>query len=104
LPSWFTVTTPVGDYNPDWTSVIENPEGGDDLLYLVRGTKGSLNPMTCDSMNVEKSPAIGGISQIPLKVNYRVVTSASHCRVKAFRAVPPTLRPSGLSGSGQVGL
>ena len=43
LPSWFTVTTPIGEYNPDWAVVMEDPEGGEDLLYLVRETKGTLN-------------------------------------------------------------
>ncbi|MFW6116855.1 MAG: DEAD/DEAH box helicase, partial [bacterium] len=44
LPSWFTVKTPVGDYNPDWAIVIEErDEHGQPtkkpLLYLVRETK-----------------------------------------------------------------
>ena len=43
LPSWFTVITPIGEYNPDWAIVMEDPEGGEDLLYLVRETKGTLN-------------------------------------------------------------
>ncbi len=49
LPGWFTVPTPVGEYNPDWAIVLEprdefgNPTG-EELLYLVRETKGSLNP------------------------------------------------------------
>ena len=43
LPSWFTVATPIGSYNPDWAIVMENPDGGDDLLYLVRETKGTLD-------------------------------------------------------------
>ena len=43
LPSWFTVATPIGAYNPDWAIAMENPEGDDDLLYLVRETKGSLD-------------------------------------------------------------
>jgi len=42
LPHWFTVRTPVGDYNPDWAIVMRNPEpGGEPLLYLVRETKGT---------------------------------------------------------------
>ncbi|MBF0105309.1 MAG: type III restriction endonuclease subunit R [Deltaproteobacteria bacterium] len=35
LPRWFQVTTPVGEYNPDWAIVKEN--GG--KVYLVRETK-----------------------------------------------------------------
>ena len=43
LPYWFTVATPIGNYNPDWAIVMDNPDGGDDLLYLVRETKGTLD-------------------------------------------------------------
>jgi len=44
LPPWFTVPTPVGEYNPDWAIVMEElDEHGDPvgkpLLYLVRETK-----------------------------------------------------------------
>ena len=43
LPSWFTVPTPIGAYNPDWAIVMENPGDCDSLLYLVRETKGTLD-------------------------------------------------------------
>ena len=44
LPAWFTVKTPVGDYNPDWAIVMEERDEhgqptGKPLLYLVRETK-----------------------------------------------------------------
>jgi len=39
LPSWFTVDTPVGPYNPDWAIMFE----AETKLYLVRETKGSLD-------------------------------------------------------------
>ncbi len=43
LPSWFTVGTPVGEYNPDWAIVLEErDEHGwvvGEKLYLVRETK-----------------------------------------------------------------
>lgn len=46
LPGWFTVPTPIGEYNPDWAIVWEDrDEHGDPTgkphLYLVRETKGS---------------------------------------------------------------
>ena len=49
LPGWFTVPTPVGEYNPDWAIVLEPRDEfgnltGEELLYLVRETKASLNP------------------------------------------------------------
>ena len=46
LPSWFTITTPVGTYNPDWAIVWDEGEGlvkepKKLKLYLVRETKGT---------------------------------------------------------------
>ncbi|WP_420443801.1 DEAD/DEAH box helicase family protein [Candidatus Poriferisodalis sp.] len=38
LPSWFTVDTPVGPYNPDWAIMFQSEA----KLYLVRETKSSL--------------------------------------------------------------
>jgi type III restriction enzyme len=35
LPRWFTIPTPVGDYNPDWAVVLEE----DQKVYLIRETK-----------------------------------------------------------------
>lgn len=39
LPAWYTVDTPVGTYNPDWAISIK----GDDRIYLVQETKGTVN-------------------------------------------------------------
>ena len=39
LPVWFKVPTPLGNYNPDWAIVREEPDGK--YLYLVRETKGT---------------------------------------------------------------
>jgi type III restriction enzyme len=45
LPGWFRVTTPVGEYVPDWAIVMDDPRGdGKPVLYLVAETKGSLDP------------------------------------------------------------
>jgi type III restriction enzyme len=35
LPRWFTIPTPVGDYNPDWAVVLDD----DEKVYLIRETK-----------------------------------------------------------------
>jgi type III restriction enzyme len=35
LPRWFTISTPVGPYNPDWAVVLEE----DRKVYLIRETK-----------------------------------------------------------------
>ena len=57
LPSWFTVATPIGAYNPDWAIVMENPDAGDDLLYLVRETKGTLD---LDALRPDEKQKISG--------------------------------------------
>jgi len=46
LPDWFTVPTPIGDYNPDWAVVFSvQDEFGEtrEKLYLVRETKGTVD-------------------------------------------------------------
>ena len=35
LPSWFTIETPVGTYNPDWAILKQNG----DVVYMIRETK-----------------------------------------------------------------
>ena len=40
LPGWFKVPTPLGSYNPDWAVLVE--ESGEDRVYFVVETKGSL--------------------------------------------------------------
>ncbi len=42
LPGWFTVPTPLGNYNPDW-AVLVDTDGGE-RLYLVVETKAGLFP------------------------------------------------------------
>ena len=39
LPAWFTVTTPLGQYNPDWAVLVESDKS--EKLYFVVETKGS---------------------------------------------------------------
>lgn len=48
LPGWFTVPTPVGEYNPDWAIVMEDRDEhgrqtGKPLVYLVPETKDTKN-------------------------------------------------------------
>jgi type III restriction enzyme len=81
LPRWFTVSTPVGNYNPDWAIVMEERDAFGEptdksLLYLVRETK--------DTKHVDELPpeerrkVLCGKShfQEALGVNYRVVTTS----------------------------
>jgi type III restriction enzyme len=40
LPSWFTIDTPLGSYNPDWVLVWE--DDNEQKLYFVVETKGGI--------------------------------------------------------------
>ena len=40
LPAWFTIPTPLGDYNPDWALLVE--KDGEERLYFVVETKSGL--------------------------------------------------------------
>lgn len=80
LPAWFTVPTPIGEYNPDWAIVMEDCEYGEStgkpLLYLVRETKSThhLDELRPD----ERRKIICGERhfQDVLGVDYKVVVSA----------------------------
>lgn len=76
LPSWFTVDTPIGRYNPDWAIVVEDSNEDEQRLYLIRETKGSLdlNKLRPD----EKRKILCGRKHFmgALSVDYKVVTSA----------------------------
>ena len=50
LPSWFTVDTPVGSYNPDW-AILKHDE---QALYLVRETKGTRDFMKLRTGEADK--------------------------------------------------
>lgn len=75
LPDWFTVDTPIGRYNPDWAIVMNDPEGDDEKLYLVRETKGTLK---LDELRPDERRKIesGRKHFKALGVNFKVVTSA----------------------------
>jgi len=76
LPDWFTVDTPIGRYNPDWAIVMDDPEGDEEKLYLVRETKGTLN---LDDLRPDERRKIesGRNHFKALGVNFKVVTSAN---------------------------
>jgi type III restriction enzyme len=76
LPDWFQVDTPIGRYNPDWAIVMNNPEDGDPVLYLVRETKGTLN--LNDLRPDEKRKITCGRQHFSaLGVDFKVVAAAS---------------------------
>ena len=81
LPSWFTVDTPVGSYNPDWAIVMEERDEhgealGKPLLYLVRETKSTTN--LGELRPEERRKIVCGERHFKdtLGVDYKVVTQA----------------------------
>ena len=76
LPGWFKVATPVGAYEPDWAIVMDDGAGGD-LLYLLRETKGTLDPNALRPDEHRKVICGRRHFEETLGVNYRVVTEAS---------------------------
>jgi len=73
LPAWFTVPTPVGEYNADWAIVLDR-EGAGERLFLVRETKaeGELRPT--EAMKIECGTAH---FEGALGVSYARVSKAS---------------------------
>lgn len=74
LPSWFTIKTPLGKYNPDWAIVKE--DNGQSKLYFVAETKGSTDKE--DRRGKENQKIQCGIAHFKtLKdVSYKVVKNA----------------------------
>ena len=70
LPSWFTVDTPIGSYNPDWAFVTEREE----KLYFVRETKSTLDSEERRTKENQKI-ACGRRHFDTLGIDYDVVTS-----------------------------
>ncbi len=86
LPRWFSVPTPVGDYNPDWAIVMDGwEEDGKHVLYLVSETKGEdwrteLRPS--ERRKIECGAAHFGSVQLGKdgaldEVDYKVISDAS---------------------------
>jgi type III restriction enzyme len=79
LPAWFNVTTPVGNYNPDWALVMEEVDQFGDVgekLYLVRETKSTLS--LADLRPEEKQKIHWGERHFKgaLNVDFKVVKNA----------------------------
>lgn len=72
LPSWFTVDTPIGSYNPDWAIMMQDGES----FYLVRETKSSL--VDADRRGRENDKIFAARRHFEeIGVNYDVSTSFS---------------------------
>lgn len=81
LPPWFTLTTPVGTYNPDWAIVWDEGEGlvrdpRKLKLYLVRETKGTTNLNDLRPDERRKIKCAQRHFGDALGVDYKVVVSA----------------------------
>lgn len=79
FPGWFKVTTPVGNYNPDWGLVmVERDQFGDDgpLLYLVRETKSDTTADRLRGIENQKIHCGDRHFSGALGVNFRTVKSA----------------------------
>lgn len=81
LPAFFTVPTPIGNYNPDWAIVKEERDAhgepiGEEKLYLVRETKSTTDS---EKLRINEERKIDCGRQHfcgALGVDYKVVTSA----------------------------
>ena len=80
LPAFFTVPTPIGDYNPDWAIVKEVRDAHGDAtgekLYLVRETKSTAELSQLRPSEERKIRCGERHFREVLGVDYRVVTSA----------------------------
>ncbi len=80
LPAFFTVPTPIGNYNPDWAIVKEDRDAhgeptGKENLYLVRETKSTTNSEDLRIREQQKINCGERHFRDALCVDYAVVTS-----------------------------
>ncbi|MBE0410979.1 MAG: DEAD/DEAH box helicase family protein [Anaerolineales bacterium] len=81
LPGWFTVPTPIGEYNPDWAIVWQTHDehgepSGEPLLYLVAETKSTVERDQLRPDEARKIDCGERHFREALGVKYEVVTSA----------------------------
>lgn len=75
LPSWFVVPTPVGNYNPDWAIVAEDPQANTERLYFVSETKSTTHLEELRPDEARKIKCGQKHFEDALGVDYRHVTS-----------------------------
>jgi len=81
LPAFFTVPTPIGDYNPDWAIVKQDRDAhgeptGKENLYLVTETKSTTDLAELRPSEGQKIHCGKRHFRDALHVDYKVVTSA----------------------------
>ena len=80
LPAWFKVSTPIGNYNPDWALVMQQKDLFDvegPILYLVRETKSTTAKDELRGSENQKIQCGERHFKNALNVDYRVVTNSS---------------------------
>jgi restriction endonuclease len=90
LPAWFTVPTPIGDYNPDWAIVFHIQDSFGETrekLYLVRETKATDDPEERRGLENLKIRCAGRHFQT-IDVDYDVATDAQQFREKILANRP----------------
>lgn len=70
LPSWFTIETPVGTYNPDWAILKKNG----DIVYMIRETKSTKEQLKLRGMENDKIKC-GKAHFESIEVDYDVATN-----------------------------
>ena len=81
LPNWFKVPTPIGNYNPDWAIVMDDPEADAvdkrPLLYFVTETKGTTDETRLQYSHERKKIDCGRQHFQALDVRYKVAKTTA---------------------------
>lgn len=78
LPGWFKVPTPIGNYNPDWAIVMQDPDEPEgEKLYLVSETKGTKDITKLQYKHEPMKIACGRAHFRELGVRYEVMETAA---------------------------
>ncbi len=75
LPNWFTIETPVGEYNPDWAIFKHNG----DIVYMIRETKSTKEQLKLRGLEVDKIEC-GRRHFESIGVDYEVATGIEDVR------------------------
>ncbi len=79
LPDWFKIATPIGNYNPDWAIVMDDPDRpGEELLYLISETKGQTDTSKLQYAHESQKIKCGRTHfEQALQVSYKVMASTA---------------------------
>lgn len=79
LPDWFKIPTPIGNYNPDWAIIMDDPDNpGQELLTLISETKGTTDISKLQYAHEPQKIACGRTHfEQALSIPYRVMSSTA---------------------------